>query len=69
MTKVIPVKKTDAEKAEETVEFQERTARIAAEYKAKSNKPRKPLVGEATSMRERILALSLFPNVFNKYHS
>lgn len=69
MTKVIPVKKTDAEKAEETKEFQEQVARISAEYKAKPNKPRKPLVGEATSMRERILALSLFPNVINKYHS
>lgn len=69
MTKTIPVKKTEAEKAEETVEFQQQVARIKAEHQAKENRPKKPLVGETHSMRERILAMSLFPNVFNKYHS
>lgn len=69
MTKTIPVKKTDAEKAAESVEFQRQVAQISAEHKAKPNKPRGTLVGEAKSMRERILALSLFPNIYNKYTS
>ena len=41
-------------------------ARIHAIYKTKPDMPRKPLVGPVDSMRKSILAMSLFPNVFNK---
>ena len=33
------------------------------------NKPRKPLVGEAQSLRERILSASLFPNIYNQKYT
>lgn len=41
-------------------------AEIHAIYKTKYEKPVKPSVGPAHSMREHILAMSLFPNVFNR---
>ena len=43
-----------------------RKAKMYAIYKTKDEKPRKPLVGPAHSMREHILAMSLFPNTYNK---
>ena len=41
-------------------------AKIHAIYSAKPEMPRKPNVGPVDDMRKHILAMSLFPNVFNK---
>ena len=43
-----------------------RKAQIYAIYKTKREMPRKPLVGPADTMRKNILAMSLFPNIFNR---
>jgi hypothetical protein len=42
-----------------------RAARISAEFREKQAQP-KDVVGEAQSLREHILRLSLFPNIYNK---
>lgn len=47
-------------------EAEEQAAKISAIYKDKQVMPRKPMVGNATTMRERILCMSLFPNIYNK---
>lgn len=41
-------------------------AKIYAVYNTKRELPRKPLVGPVGSMRRQILALSLFPNIYNR---
>ena len=46
-------------------EFEERAAKISAEHKRKDAKPVEPSVGPVESMREKILRLSLFPNIYN----
>jgi hypothetical protein len=42
-----------------------RAARISAEFREKPAQP-KDIVGDADSLREHILRLSLFPNIYNK---
>ena len=42
-----------------------RAARISAEFREKPAQP-KDIVGDAQSLREHILRLSLFPNIYNK---
>lgn len=44
------------------------SAKIRAEYLAKDNKPIRSIynVGPVMSLRHRILALSLFPNIYDK---
>ena len=49
-------------------EQEEQTAKIRAIYQDKRPMPRKSEVGKATTMRERILACSLFPNIYNKHY-
>ena len=44
---------------------EEQAARIRGVYLDKRAVPKKSEVGEAKSMRERILSLSLFPNLYN----
>ena len=59
---VFPVKLSELERDE----AEERRAKISAEYKRKDPKPKEPNVAPYETMRERILKLSLFPNVFNR---
>lgn len=49
-------------------EQEEQAAKIRAIYEDKKSMPRMPSVGNAVTMRERILACSLFPNQYNKYY-
>jgi len=64
-TRTIPVKLSDVR---EMTDYDERAARIKDEF-LDAKKPARstgPQVGPAMSMRQRILALSLFPNLYNK---
>lgn len=65
-TPVIPVKLTDIR---ETDEYHAEAQKIKDVYLAKDKgAPNKPgMVGPYKTMRERILAMSLFPNIFNKH--
>jgi len=47
-------------------EVDERSAAIASEYNKKKPAPEKPFVGQAKSLREHVLRLSLFPNIYNR---
>lgn len=49
-------------------EAEEQAAKIRAVYLDKKSRPKKTPVGPATTMRERILACSLFPNVYNQHY-
>ena len=44
------------------------TAKIRAEYRKKDPKPTNPghQIGDASEMRKHILAMSLFPSIYNK---
>ena len=44
----------------------ENAAKIQAEYKKKEATVKKGQVAPTQSLRERILSMSLFPNVYNK---
>lgn len=44
----------------------EQAAKISAEYKKKEPGVKKGEVAPASTLRERILSLSLFPNLYNK---
>ena len=41
-------------------------AKISAEHKVKTKKPRPGTVAPAQSLRQRILSISLFPNPYNR---
>lgn len=60
MNSTIPVIKNIMSPAEEQA-FQ-----IKSQHKIKPPMPEKPLIGRLPSFREKILALSLFPNLYNK---
>ena len=47
-------------------EQESEAARISSLHKEKTIKPKGELVGNAKSLRERILSISLFPNIINK---
>jgi hypothetical protein len=47
-------------------EVDERSAAIASEYNKKKPTPEKSFVGPAKSLREHVLRLSLFPNIYNR---
>ena len=47
-------------------EAETEAAKIKAVHQDKKSLPKKPEVGRATTMRERILSMSLFPNLYNK---
>ena len=49
-------------------EHEEQAAKISADYLVKRPEPISTLEGKTTTMRERILALSLFPNIYNKHY-
>ena len=49
-------------------EHEEQAARIRAIHLDKKSEPRNPSVGKASTLRERILAMSLFPNLYNKHY-
>lgn len=59
-----PEVRTELDRSEQ----EEQAAKIRAIYEDKKSLPKKPMVGNATTMRERILACSLFPNIYNKYY-
>jgi hypothetical protein len=62
--KVIPNKKVETVRTNDPAEVQ--AAKIQAEHKVKEAPPPKGTVAPATSLREKILSLSLFPNPYNK---
>lgn len=64
-TPVLPIKLTDVR---ETDEYQAEANKIRDVYKNKDKgAPNKPgMVGPYKTMRERILAMSLFPNIYNR---
>lgn len=47
-------------------EAEDQAARIRAVYLDKKPMPKAPEVGKTTTLRERILSVSLFPNLYNK---
>lgn len=49
-----------------TSEELERSAAITSMFKEKTAPPPRGTVGSETSLRGRILQMSLFPNIFNK---
>lgn len=63
-------KKTPTIKAlpvgQERNEAEEQAARIASEYKKKEAPVKKSQVAPVQTLRERILSMSLFPNIYNK---
>ena len=60
MNTTIPVNKNIMTPAEE------QAFKIKSQYKMKPPKPEATEVGKLPSFREKILALSLFPNLYNK---
>ena len=62
-TPVIPVKLSDVR---ETDEYEAEAQRIKDMYLDKPYKMKPGNVGPVHSLRERILSMSLFPNIFNK---
>ena len=63
-TPVVPVKLTDVREIDE---YHAEAQKIKDVYLAKEPKVKPGNVGPYKTMRERILAMSLFPNVFNKH--
>ena len=59
-----PEVRTELDRSEQ----EEQVAKIRAIHLDKKPEPKGSLVGNATTMRERILALSLFPNIYNKHY-
>lgn len=60
---VIPITLTDVR---ETDEYQAEANKIKDMYLDKPYRPKPGMVGKAQSLREQILSMSLFPNIYNK---
>lgn len=68
-TSVIPIKLTDIREKDEYIAEAERIAdehKVAKREKAKKEKHAKMITEPEMSLRERILRISLFPNIYNK---
>lgn len=62
---VLPIKLSDVR---ETDEYHVEAAKIRDMYLEKPAKMKKGNVGPCPSLRERILSMSLFPNIYNARH-